>query len=217
VDVLDSWDVRNVSQTYDLAVGVGAVTSCPQAERKISFVLGQTGLHKDFGWSDIVVTSQSAYSKLFSHGSRIYLHPMPLLEMEFGRKRLMKEDKSLIRIGGFMMSHLDYQATLWQLPDWNWQVPFCAMEFNSRCLNGASGNYLQMTDGYDIQVRRHLALGSPVYCFKDKEVIGDLVDVVFDQDDYMNQTHLETIQEVIEDKVSKEDYILAIEELIRRN
>jgi hypothetical protein len=215
VEVLDPWDVRNVTETYDLAVGVGPVTSCPQARWKILFVLGDTARHKEFGWDTLIVTSRAALVNVFMHNSKTYVHPMPLLEMEAGSRRLMKQDRSTIRLGG-PIGKMDCQMSLWGLPEPG-QVPFSAMDFNSRCLNGAVGDYSGMDNGYDIQVRRHLALGSVVCCPKDRGVIGDLADVVIDESDLLEGKHLEMKQEVIEDKVSKSDYVAAIEELIRRS
>lgn len=211
VDVLDSWDIRNVTETYDLAIGVGPVTSCPQAEKKMLFVLGSTLAHKDFGWDTYIVTSRAAYNKLFSYGSRIFLQTIPLLDMEAGSRRLMNSEEYLISLNGAFAHQTDFHMSCWRLSDFDIEVPFCAMEFNSRCRNGAIGNYYNMTDGYDIQVRKHLALGSPVICPKDKDVIGDLAGFVDDNSEKSEK------QEPIEDKVSESDYITAIEEIIRSN
>jgi len=57
-------------------------------------------------------------------------------------------------------------------------VHFTAREFNSLVMGGAVGFYPGwMEDGYDMQVRRHLALGGQVFCRLDSEVIGDLADL----------------------------------------
>jgi hypothetical protein len=199
-----------------LAVGVGPVTSIPQARNKMLFVLGAVENHSNLNWDTIIVTTVGASVNISHIDSKTHVYPMPLLEMEAGRKRLMKEDKSLLSLGGYIDIQTHLQMNIWSLTAFSHQVPFSAMEFNSRCLNGAVGNYCRMDNGYDIQVRKHLAFGSAVYCPKDRGIIGDLVDYVIDPEDFCLDRHLEINQEPVADKVSKSDYVTAIEELIRR-
>jgi hypothetical protein len=196
-----------------LAVGVGPVKFCPKAGHKILFVLGAVESHYKLDWDNIIVTSRGAAVNLFNYASKTLVHPMPLLEMEAGRRRLMKKEETFMRLEGPCTNMVNWEMSAWSLPS---QHPFSAIEFNSRCLNGGIGVYLRMDNGYDIQVRKHLAFGSIVYCPKDRGIIGDLADVVLDENDYNQKKHLEIKQEPIEDKVSKSDYITAIEDIIRR-
>jgi len=56
------------------------------------------------------------------------------------------------------------------------------LEFNTEARRGAVGYYpAWMEDGYDVQVRRHLSLGSAVVCRRDPEVLGRLADLCFDE------------------------------------
>jgi len=217
VDVLDPWDARSHSEKYDLAVCVGPVRGCPLARRRMLLVLGPTSWHsKRADWDDVVVTSPAAVRNAvrhFGHGPRFYLNPPPLLAMEAGRRRLMKR-----RVIGLCASPGGEQEggpaviemALWSLPEGR-QVPFSAMEFNSLCLNGAYGVYRKMGDGYDVQVRRHLALGSPVLAPRDEGVLGDLAERCLENFD----GHSIPV-EPVEDKVSIEGYVEALKEVIRR-
>jgi len=220
VEILDPWDTRSFTETYDVALCAGPVTSCPYAKRRILLVLGPTHLHRDFGWDDVVVTSPRAQRNAmwkFNHGTRFYMHSPPLLNLEAGRLRLMER-----KVDGLCAApcgpHVRWPATsmaLWSLPS-EGDIPFSAMQFNSLCLNGAYGIYRGMGDGYDVQVRRHLALGSPVVLgCRDADAIAvlgeDLADVCLDGFD----GHSIPV-EPVEDKVSVEGYKEALREIIRR-
>lgn len=218
VDLLDPWDVRSVTEAYDLAVCVGPVTSCPIARRRVLLVLGPTAWHpKCAEWDDVVVTSPAAERNAlghFGHGVRVRLNPPPLLAMRAGRRRLLKRNvRGLCASPGGEQEGAPasvIEMALWSLPE-GCQVPFSAMEFNSLCLNGAYGVYRRMGDGYDIQVRRHLALGSPVLAPRNEDVLGDLAELCLEDFD----GHSIPV-EPVEDKVSVEGYVEALRETIRR-
>ena len=215
VDVLNPWDERNCTERYDLAVCLGPVSSCPRADRMVLLVMGPTHGHHEMGWDDVVVTSPRARSSAmrhFGHGVRVHLNPPPLLAMQAGRRRLMER-----KVEGLCASpsgpHENWPVismSLWSLPN-EGEVPFSAMEFNSLCLNGAYGIYRYALDGYDIQVRRHLALGSPVLAPRDEEVTGDLAELCLEDFD----GHSIPVDPV-EDKVLVEDYVGALEDIVRR-
>ena len=216
VTELDGWDVRSHTQTYDVAVCIGAVRSCPVAARRILFVLGPTKWHHDLGWDEVIVTSQRAainITRQFGHGSRVFTCPPPLLEMRAGSRRLMEpQNNSIIHLSSSRPKPED--AVTAHMPIWTplrkppvggaVTIPFSPMEFNSRARHGATGYYGGMDDGYDIQVRRHLAFGSRVECPEDKLVMGDLLDVC-------NRDI-----EPVEDEISKSDYRDQLTELLGR-
>src|SRR5210317_2017194 len=79
VEPLDAWDVRSHTKVYDLAVGVGPITSCPLAHKKIQFVLGPSYLHLHLGWDVMVVTSPKAKSFMMGYDAEVHLKPIPLL------------------------------------------------------------------------------------------------------------------------------------------
>jgi hypothetical protein len=93
---------------------------------------------------------------------------------------------------------------------------FSSLEFNSLVRGGAIGYYPRfMEDGYDIQVRRHLALGGRVICKPDPEVLGKYAKLV---DDVANHNKIvdfnPTKPEIWEG--TEHDYAAGIEEAIRR-
>jgi ribose 1,5-bisphosphokinase PhnN len=85
---------------------------------------------------------------------------------------------------------------------------FSSREFNSLAGNGAFGVYAGMADGYDVQVRRHLAFGSPVVCNQDRDVIGDLADLCVQNEGEMVRV------ERVKDGVRERDYLDSLDEII---
>jgi hypothetical protein len=212
VDVLGPWDIRSHTSVYDLAVGAGPVTSCPLAKQRLLFVLGPTAAHQDFDWDVAVVTSPKAQknaSLRFKTHCRVCLHPMPLLSMEAGKRRLRDNVSTALCASPIPPSEVyGVQMSLWA---WTKERgPFSAMEFNSLCRHGAYGYYCGLDDGYDVQARRHLALGSPVVCDCDPNVLGSLVDHCVPL-----VRLLPSKKEVVADRVGISEYVRAIEEMIR--
>lgn len=209
VDVLDPWDVRSHTSVYDLAVGVGPVLSVPLAKRKMLFVLGPTRLHQDLDWDDVIVTSPKAQRNAesrFKSYSRLELHPMPLLDMEAGKRRI--RDRVQVSLCAFpvLIGAANVQMGIWS----NGEMPFDSMEFNSLCRHGAYGYYCGLDDGYDIQVRKHLAFGSPVVCDCDPEVLGDLASSCV-----QSVKELPSEQRVVPDSVVIFEYEKEIKSIIR--
>jgi hypothetical protein len=216
VDVMNSWDYRSHQEAYDVAVCVGPVSSCPLSKRRVLFVFGPTCIHPDYNWDLVVVTSDKARIKAvrrFGHKVMVFLAPPPLLALEAGRRRLMDPQDGWIHaspLNDVSGPNKMTRMALWSNPK-DGQHPFNPMEFNSRALNGAKGFYMGMDDGYDIQVRRHLHLGSPVVCPRDREVIGGLADVCFETIE-----SVASIREPILDGITTAGYKSTIQDIMRR-
>ena len=172
------------SSVYDLAVVAGPSKTCPLARRRILFVLGQTKHHLRADWDSVVVTSEKAQRiarGMFGYGCRMIVAPPPLTMLHIGRRRNAEKKAGLIHVseGGVSLPTDCLAMRTWGYFPFNTEEAlFSDLEFNTCVRAGMTGFYPDtMEDGYDIQVRRHLALGCPVVCRKDVEVIGPLVNL----------------------------------------
>lgn len=201
VHVIGPWGADSHTREYDLAVGVGPVASCPLSRRKLLVVLGPTACHADLDWDMAVVTSRKAQkiaSLRFNRVKGVVCCPMPVLALDAGKRRLRDRETIPICASPVKVDDCD-QFNLWGSQR---KIPqFCAMDFNSRCRHGAYGYYLGLEDGYDVQARRHLALGSPVVCNLDEEVLDDLTSSCV-----QSINEIPEKQTVIPDWVSEREY-----------
>lgn len=217
VRYLDPWDVRALTQKYDVAICVGPVTSCPVADVKILFAFGPSSCHRDLGWDCVVTTSEASRENLimrFGYGCAVLCEEPPLLEMRSGRRRLMSE-----RVVSICASPekgmADVNMSLWGRPSGG-QVVFSSMEFNSLCRNGAYGLYVG-GDGFDVQARRHLAFGSPVAVGNVEAIPERLRGKVFKMDDIIDDGRLKVKKvEPIEDDVPEGRYEDFVKRVMRR-
>ena len=199
-EVYDPW--RPHTETYDVSVCIGPVSSCPPAKKRVLFVLGQTASHTDLDWDVVVVTSDKARKLVlnkFGHGVCVRKLIPPVFDLDAGKRRLVDEKRGYLHASeaatypsaGVRMLNLWGTLATRGTGDWihgpcDWWAAKCislftTLEFNSLVRGGAIGYYPQwMEDGYDIQVRRHLALGGRVLCNQDKGVLGDYADLVDD-------------------------------------
>ena len=191
-DVFDPWTVP--TESYDLAICVGPVKTCPPAKKRVLFVMGMTLSHSDLNWDTVVVTSPKAVkfaSSEFGLSARCKLLIPPVLQLDAGKRRIVFDKREVFIHASEIAGHQKGVAECFHL----WAIPekvtesfldappkiFTAMEFNSLIRGGAKGIYPDwMGDGYDVQVRRHLALGGRVKCRPDREVIGDYADLIGD-------------------------------------
>ena len=194
--MIPQWSTSSHTTVYDVAMCVGPVTHCPLARRRILFVFGMTKNHLSADWDIVVVTSESARKialRYFGYGPRIFLLPPPLSGLHLARRRIVDPKRELLHAseGGFVLRADVGILSLWadlgferSEPE-NLELPippppqqFSLLEFNSRIKAGAIGFYpKEMEDGFDLQVRRHLALGGPVICRRDPAVIGSLAEI----------------------------------------
>lgn len=226
-DVYDPW--MPVTSPYDVAVCIGPVKHCPPAKKRILFVLGQTQYHADLDWDMIVVTSPLARRlaiKKFSHRAKVHKLIPPVLQLHTGRRRLVEENRDFLHASDiyFGSDKIKTMMNLWgtskmqtlDLGDVGKTKMFTALEFNSLVRGGGVGLYPDwMQDGYDVQVRRHLALGGRVICRKDKELLGDANDLVDDIATKPELLDLNPTKPVIW-KETEETYAAGIQEVIRR-
>jgi len=189
---ISPWDIKSHTEVADVAFCLGPVSSCPLARHRVLLVLGQTRHHPDMNWDLVLVTSSKARRLAlakFGHGVKVVQIDLPLAEMEFGSKMIVESvdyvalRASELKFGGgedfALWANID-DDPLSRGTELHRRL-FCLRTFNALVRSGAVGLYEDMEDGYDIQVRRHLALGGKVVCPRDKEVIGDLVDCCFVQ------------------------------------
>ena len=198
---IDPWIAP--AKIHDVAICVGPVSDCPPARKKVLFIMGQTKNHSDLNWDQIIVTSDKAKTlalRKFGHGIKVRKIVPPVIGINDARNRIVDNFK------GFLIHASDSKSlgrqtvktfSLWGSCDngdiWNeyndlgfhfkvWKSRvkemFSSFEYNSMIRGGAVGFYPEaMEDGYDIQVRRHLALGGRVICRQDRDVLGDNVDL----------------------------------------
>lgn len=190
VSMMPEWSPESYLEYYDIGVVVGPARVCPLARKRVLFVLGRTADHLIANWDAVVVTSEKARSlafRRFGHGCRIVVAPPPLVGLHLARRRIVEPWTGLVHVSGGGMS---LPESVFIMRTWGNQ-PFSSvrpeecysdLEFNSLVKAGAVGFYPEdMEDGYDIQVRRHLALGGSVVCRKDKQVLGELADLCLDK------------------------------------
>jgi hypothetical protein len=188
---LPDWSAETHREVYDLGVCVGPTRICPLAKRRALFVLGQTIHHLSADWDAVVVTSEKAKTSVFrrfGRGCRVIVAPPPLLGLEAARRRIVEQNRQLLHVseGGISLKDNVTVFRVWGDFPFHADKPvredlYCHLGFNSLVNAGAIGFYPDsMEDGYDIQVRRHLAFGGPVVCRRDKLVLGDLADLCCD-------------------------------------
>jgi len=213
-DIIDPWDCCSHTSVYDMAWCVGPVGSCPLAKKRVLFVLGPVAMHKNLDWDVVIVTSKAARVAAvtaFGHKSRVFVCPPPLLDLHAGMRRIMDNRRFPIHANSdYVTSESITKMAWWRSPVAGESV-FSPLEFNSACRHGAYGFYLDMIEGYDIAVRRHLALGSPVICKPNKAVLGDLADACCD-----GSVKIPERVEPISDPVTIFGYLGEFEEIFRR-
>lgn len=214
-DAFDPW--KTPLNPYDVAVCIGPVKHCPPAKKRVLFVMGMTSSHHDLGWDAVVTTSDKALylaNRKFRYAACCRKLVPPVLQLNAGRKRLVDDCNETIHAsddpGLIIFDDGMKKFSLWGASKQDASM-FSVLEFNSMIRGGAVGFYPgKMTDGYDVQVRRHLALGGKVVCKKDPEVIGDFADLVcFDEEEAETKRIKPTVWQGTED-----DYAAAIKELI---
>jgi len=231
-DVYGPWDIPTSS--YDVAICIGPVSSCPPAKKKILFVFGQVANHPDFDWDIVVTTSGMARDfsvKKFGHQVRAYKVIPPVLSASAGRRLLVDSRRGYIHASEMLCQSSSVKTfNIWGAKrskieigtrarnDWQDLRPrfFSALEFNSLIRGGAVGYYpSSMADGYDVQVRRHLAFGGRVVCKKDKHVLGRACDFVDDIEVNHDLFELEPRKPKVWPETEK-SYAKSIKEIIRR-
>lgn len=172
---------------FDLAIGLGPVSWCPIAHRRLLLALGAISVQKGTCWDGIVVSSLKAFrntKKRFGHDILVRQLEFPILDLQSGRNRLLEKQQivlhcsTLENVKNLYIGDKFISMSSWaDLSQGKGEVlPFNVRDFNSYVRYGALGLYLGAEDGYDIMVRRHLALGGKVFCPLDKEVLGDLIE-----------------------------------------
>jgi len=221
---------------YDVAVCLGPVRQRPRAKKSILFVFGETMLHHDLEWDLVVVTCRKAFKnamRVFGHKCKVVIAAPALADLHMGQRRIVGQNRFGLYAGARIFKDVVYQMNLWDnsnhidLQTFNIKsrVPgmecalnieiYNSLEFNSLVRGGAVGIYPScMDDGYDIQVRRHLALGGAVACPKDAEVIGELVDVVYDINDVIHFEKVERREGRLEEVASISLYSDLIKEIV---
>lgn len=251
-DVHDPW--RPHTETYDVSVCIGPVTSCPPAKKRVLFVLGQTVNHPDLDWDTVIVTSERARNlclRKFGHGVRVIKLIPPVLQLNAAKRRLVDTKRGFVHASDMASDaygmHGIKMLTLWgnhpapehheggsawihgQCDYWfNWVCAkqenmkakavslFTTLEFNSLVRGEAIGFYPRcMEDGYDVQVRRHLALGGRVVCPQDKEVLGDYADLVDNNITRPSVSDMNPVEPVIWEG-TEEEYANGIKDIIGR-
>lgn len=187
-------DSGSHEEVYDLAVCVGPVRSRPLAKAAVLVVMGETKGHQNLEYDAVVATSKMGSqlaAEKFGWGTRVFTAEPPILGLISGRRRLVGERKVWLNAMDCKVSHMNHYKTIlghfeletmgvWD--DSHGRSLFNSLEFNSLVRGGAVGFYPEdMEDGYDVQVRRHLALGGRVVAPRNKLVLGDLADLVDDE------------------------------------
>jgi hypothetical protein len=213
LSVFNQYETSAYCESYDLVIGIGPVKMRPVAKRAVLFALGETRFHHNLEWDLVVVTCKKAVAnvlKIMGHKCKLVIAPPALTDLHVGRRRIVDDNRYGLYAGSWITIGLDslYSFGIYQMNLWDDYVAadavvpgvrvknmdyvnkidvYSSLEFNSLVRGGAVGIYpAWMDDGYDIQVRRHLALGGSVMCSRDKDVIGDLADIVYDIKDIVD-------------------------------
>ena len=214
---------------YDVAIGVGPVVALPVGRKRVLFALGPIAEHSDCDWDVIVVSSRAALRSArekFGYRAKIVVSEPWLAGSTLGRHRVGFDRKvrflhaSSLGSGSRVQDIFRFSNDVLAMGLWSSYadvggkvVPFDLLDFNCLVRNGAIGVYMSRTDGHDIQVRRHLALGGCVVCSRDVEVLGDLTDLCFDLD-AVSWDSVATHQEPVECLGSRDDYAGLIAEVV---
>jgi len=187
--------------SYDLVFGIGPVRSRPLGYRSVLIALGPTTMHQDLEWDIVVATCERSYinlsAKMGQDKSYVIAKP-PLLNLQAGSRRLVDKDVSFISASSYpplKRRELRFfrRWTSWSTGDCDWE-PYSELEYNSAIKAGGIGWYADLQDGYDLQARRHFALGSGVVCKRDSLVLGDLAEKCVDQEGISNAGEVRTFK-----------------------
>jgi hypothetical protein len=184
VQTVYPWDLEAFTKQWDISISVGISNSIP-AKRKILFMLGPTRLYKSNDWQDVITTSDKAFrsSVMTFLGASIHKVEVPIRGLQKAKNRIVEPNKVILHCAPDFRASISSLRSVVRLGMWcrAGDKMFRTYDFNSYVKGGAIGVYPE-DDGYDLQVRRHLAMGSPVFCNRDFEVIGELADVCGDLD-----------------------------------
>ena len=195
VSLIWPWDAGSHTVSYDVAVCLGPVTSRPLAKKSVLVVLGMTRSHADLSWDVVVVSSRKAQENASRFdGADVRITDSFIPDVELGRRRNFTPFDSPVFIHtsefGWEKRAGIVSSGCWGLflgegfqvdgaGEGEFRGIFDALEFNTWIRQGGVGVYPDwMEDGYDLQVRRHLALGGGVICRKDDAVLGEWADLV---------------------------------------
>ena len=172
-----SWQSEAFAQRWDLAVGVGPVRAKPPAATSVLFVLGPTATHHDFGWNAVMLSSQGAYqnaARSWGQEKAYVVAKPPLLQLEAGRRRLLHPQTGWVMASSVFPVVQPEELRFFRVWNLGRGERYTALEYNSAVRAGCKGCYVGLADGYDLQVRRHFALGSGAVCDCDELVVGEL-------------------------------------------
>jgi len=184
------------SDRYDIAFCVGPVSYCPCARRRVGFLLGPVELHANFEYNVVLCGSSASARRAimaWGLGVKCIVLEIPVLETEAGRRRCLELERSVViglpwagrcslaydafvLAGGLSPVHV---FACWTPPSGLSASLFTSSEFNCRVRHGGVGVYGSSV-GFELLVRRHLALGGLVFCNRDKKALGDFSDFCMD-------------------------------------
>jgi len=180
--------------------------------------LGAIAVH-DGNWDGIAVSSFKAFRNAkvkFGHDVLVRGLDFPVLDLQSGKNRLMDKQEMVLHCSTLENASRLYTGNKFVVMS-SWadlsggkgeSIPFNARDFNSYVRHGALGLYFGANDGYDIMVRRHLALGGKVFCPLDREVLGDLTEWCCDYKEFRLNEIQGEVGELV-DCVGNEDKFFA--------
>jgi hypothetical protein len=194
VFVQDPYDVDSHATVFDVGVCVGPVAHKPLAKKTVLVVVGATRSHASLSWDVVAVSSEKSKviaGDIFPSSRVVVVHHF-IADLELGRRRNCDVFNDPVYLHASEFGWGECRGVLttgcWgriQMPGWL-EVPsgrkeghlgvLRPMEFNTLIRQGAVGIYPDwMEDGFDLQARRHLALGGRVMCRRDFSVLGKCV------------------------------------------
>jgi len=173
------WESSNaLDRLFDIAICIGPVTKwIPQARCKILLILGPVDQHQDFDFDIIIVTSEIALDKSirrFGHLKKYRIIEPAILGINAGSRRIVAERKTFLHLSSKNYDDTPRVDNIEMMQVWSgniWPI-FKALDFNSLVKGGAVGIYME-SEGYDLQIRRHLSLGGSVFCLDDMSGMGE--------------------------------------------
>lgn len=180
-----------------VAITVGPVRVFWRRRYSILIALGPIEDHPCVPHNVIVVTSTAALQRAqqhFGHTPRYYVRPMPLLNLDSGKRRLLGTKTGLVHFStlserALPRTHVEHLMQAWcELGDTGKCVSlYDALQFNSLVRAGCVGVYPCQSD---TQIRRHLALGGDVVCQTDDPFLDELPSCVREKNEETGATVL---------------------------
>jgi hypothetical protein len=221
VDIIMPWDFK-LHEVYDVAFCIGPNASSVNAHVRVLMVFGDSSVYKGNGYDVIVTTNNRALENCEARfGDKKYFKiELPVLDLEAGRRRLSEEKFFYTNYSNNPDIYFPVKGLRKIYKNWtasgNYPL-FNVGDFNTFIRKGGIGYYDGSTDGYDVQVKRHLALGGRVVIEEpDEKVIGTLIKYIDNGVDFYEPMPKRLMKSIgpVDCAGSKKEYEIKIKNLL---